>query len=372
MAGKPVEVSTPLLENILNQPRALRQVADRQTGEGLSDLRRAADLLRSRKRIILTGMGASYFACLPFQYSLVERGLPALAIESGELLHFLNPLVTADTVVLLVSRSGESAEIIKLLSDLRARGAAIIGIVNVPDSTLGREADVSIVMGSPADQMVAIQSYIATLTVLCMMTAAVNNNCEHAKADLNQTIDLLESWIPECVTASNKWGNFLSKSTPLYLLARGASLGTVHEGVLLLHETAKTGAIGMSVPQFRHGPVEVVDSNFRAVVIGTNPATAAFDLALAKDTARMGGDIRWIGPLHEDGGVTPLHAWPAGMPLRFAQIAEVIPLQLIAYRTAELRGVTPGEFRWATLVTDSEAGFSVLDANGATQVRQNI
>ena len=143
----------------------------------------------------------------------------------------------------------------------------------------------------------------------------------------------------------------------MYLLGRGPAYGSVEEGVLLMHEVAKSPAVGMSVAQFRHGPVEVVDGEFRAVVFGTQAATAALDAALANDLIGMGGQVRWIGPASPGCDAVPLCSWPASVPQRFTSIVEVVPLQLAAYKKAELGGIRPGDFRWAPAVTTSEQGF---------------
>ena len=349
---------TPLLSNILNQPESLRAVAAYQFGDGWHALVRAAALLQSKKRVVLSGMGASFHACVPLQYTLSALGIHAAAIESAELLYFLPAAIDHDTAVILVSRSGESVEVTKALPLLRERSATVIGVINVPDSKLAREADQAIVLQSPSDQMVAIQSYTATLLVFALLSAVISGEADEAKAELAHAIDLLADFVPSWVGASEGWSEFLSQA-PLYLLARGSALGAVQEGVLLMHETAKAPAIGLSVAQFRHGPVEVVDSSFRAIVIGTAAATREFDIELAKDLGRMGGQARWLGPDAEQHDLEPLCSWPSAMPSRFTSIAEIIPLQLAAYRNAELRGVHPGEFRWAPLITKTEAGFSV-------------
>ncbi|MDQ2713032.1 MAG: SIS domain-containing protein, partial [Acidobacteriota bacterium] len=109
-------MSTPLLENILNQANALQAIGDYQFGPGHSSLDEAASILRSKKRIVLSGMGASFFACIPFQYQLAEQGLEVIAIETAELLYFKPTAMDKDTVVVLVSRSGESVEVTKLIS----------------------------------------------------------------------------------------------------------------------------------------------------------------------------------------------------------------------------------------------------------------
>lgn len=359
-------MTTPLLENILNQPVALRAVGAHYAGAGRDSLVRAAALLRSSKRVVLSGMGASFFACIPFSYYLSSQDRCAIAVEASELLYFLESQIARDTVVVLVSRSGESVEVTKLLPRLKERKATVVGIVNMPESTLSVEANQAIVMGSPPDQLVAIQTYTATLATFVLLDAAITGQLDIAVTELEETADVLSRWIPECISARKMWSGFLGNGAPLYLLGRGPASGSVAEGVLLMHEVAKSPAVGMTVAQFRHGPVEVVDGNFRAVIFGAQSATAALDAALANDLAGMGGQVRWIGPnwIGPDApgvGAIPLCPWPPGLPERFIPIAEIVPLQLVAYKRAELLGIRPGDFRWAPAVTTSEAGFPVRE-----------
>ena len=116
----------------------------------------------------------------------------------------------------------------------------------------------------------------------------------------------------------------------------------------------------MSVAQFRHGFVEAADERIRAVVIGTQSVTAAIDHQFAEDLTNMGAAVRWIGPLDAGSSLRGLGAWPQTAAARFACVLEAVPLQLLAYRTAESRGLTPGLFRWASTVTGSESGFPGL------------
>ena len=357
MAEPQGQVSTPLFGNILAQPAALQAVYDYQFGAGLRALKASGELVRQSKRAVLTGMGASLFACEPATYLPFFLSARARAIESAELLYFLHSTIDAETAVVLVSRSGESIEVIKLLDVLKKHGCPTVGVLNVAESLLATQSDEYVLLGSPPDQLVAIQTYIATVAAITLIGAAAANDLDRAQSELKGTIDMLESWIPQCVAASLNWESFTEPETPLYILGRGSSLGSVNEGVLLMHETAKSPAIGMSVAQFRHGPVEVADKRLRAVIFGTQDLTAEIDGQLATDLTKMGGDIRWIGP---GSPVEPLCPWPEELPEYFRAIFEIIPLQLLAYRTAEARGVTPGDFRWAPTVTSSEAGFPAL------------
>ena len=125
----------------------------------------------------------------------------------------------------------------------------------------------------------------------------------------------------------------------------------------MFHEVAKAPAVSMSAAHFRHGPVEVVNPSFRSVIFGSHKATADLDTALARDILRMGGEVRWIGPPTPGLTAEPMCAWPSDVPELFAPLVGIAPLQFAAHHLAQWRGITPGEFRFATLVTRSETSF---------------
>ena len=349
----------PLLaQNILAQPDALRAVRAHHFSNDREALVRAADLLRASKRIILTGMGASLFGCAPLSVFFAGRGVVAEVVETAELLHFATAPLDESTVVVVVSRSGESVEAVKLLPVLRQRRTKVIGVTNVPRSTVARGATVAVLLGSPADEFAAIQTYAATVATLLLLGAACFLDLYGGvKAEFDQAIEALAAWVPECMRWSGGWPSFFATSAPVYVLGRGASLAACSMGALLMHEVAKAPAVGMSAGQFRHGPVEAVNEQFRAVVLGTQSATREIDRALAEDLLRIGANVRWIGPAMEGSPVQALYAWP-DVPERFAPLAEIVPLQIAAYRTAEWRGLPLGKARFAALVTDSETGFA--------------
>lgn len=344
-------VNSPLFENIRAQPNALRQVADYQLGPGRDALLRSAELIQSSKRIVLSGMGASAFACVPLAYAI-----GAEVIDSSELLYFRQSILEPGALVVLVSRSGESIEVIKLLPLLRQAGCRVIGVTNVSGSTLATQADEAILLNSPADQLVAIQTYTSTVLALLLLAG---QNLEALHAAIDTFAHQLHVWIQ----ASENWPDFLNPEKPVYLLGRGPALGSVSEGALLFHEMAKSPAVGMQTAQFRHGPVEVVDASFRAIVFGTTPETLELDSSLAQDLLRMGAKVCWIGPR----SAAPARAGSDVIvcdvvPGRFAPLLEVVPCQLLAYKMTEARGVNPGEFRWAPAITRSETGFTFTDS----------
>lgn len=353
-------MNPPLAENILGQADALRAIRSHHFSSGREALVRAAELLRSSKHIILSGMGGSLFACIPLSYFFAARGVSATVIESAELMHFGVPTLDAETAVILVSRSGESVEVTKLLPLLKQAGTKVIGVVNVPGTTLARDATQTVFVGSPPDELAAIQTYTGTIVTLLLLGSAYFLDLYGAiKAELDASIEALSGWIPECFHWSGAWPSFFASASPLYVLGRGASLASVGAGALVFQEVAKMPAVGMSAAQFRHGPVEVMNEQFRAVIFGSQAVSRDIDHALAEDLISANSNVRWIGPLVPNSRVTSLYPWPAGLPERFAPIAEIIPMQIAAYRTAQWRGIPLGQFRFAPLITVSETGFNL-------------
>src|SRR5271165_5233033 len=132
-------MKTPrLIQDIQSQPGSLSDVLDHHSGAGRDTLQRAAALVSSAKRVIVTGMGASMFGCVPLEYQLCALGIPTFLIETAELLYYRQEICT-DSIVIVVSRSGESVEVAKLMISLKGH-VPIIGVSNNPASMVARNA----------------------------------------------------------------------------------------------------------------------------------------------------------------------------------------------------------------------------------------
>jgi glucosamine--fructose-6-phosphate aminotransferase (isomerizing) len=246
----------------------------------------------------------------------------------------------------------------KLLPKLRELGITVIGVVNEAESTLSRQADLVLALNSPVDELVAVQTYTGTLLVFAILAAAVGQQLDARLEDVKRLLQILPAYLESCLRTDLT--PFLSRAAPIYFLGRGPSLSSIYESALLMHETAKEPAIGMSVAQFRHGPVEAVSPGFRAVVFGTQSKTRDLDRALALDLKRMGAQVQWVGPIWEEAetsGLTAVSVWPDSIAECLAPLLEVIPIQVLAYRAAEAKNIRPGQFRFATPITLSESGF---------------
>jgi glutamine---fructose-6-phosphate transaminase (isomerizing) len=326
------------------QPQAVAQVLDHTFGTGAKALAAARAAIASPREILITGMGASYFSALVFADAMAKAGKPVLAIETGELLHGPVSLCAGKTVI-LISRSGESVEIVKLLDRIADLDCVTIGLSNIATSTLGRRAQLPLWMNSPRDMIVAQQSYLATVAVLLALVGALAPQYRSA-ADFAPVVPALRATVAMLPDATLAIGPALAEHRPLYIFGRQSGYATALEAQLLIHEVAQFPSVAMTGHGFRHGPFEVVDSGFTAILITRDGPLRRFDEALARDIRAKGGRAFLSGP----GGDLP----HAPIVEALAPLVAILPLQMAAIRLAEARGMVPGKFRWSGLVTTSE------------------
>ncbi len=336
--------SCAMLDDILRQPESLRRAWDHQFGAGFHDLLTAGRQVRSATRVIFTGMGGSLFAAIPAVAYLEQFGIVAEYVETAELLHFRRASLNSQTAVVMISRSGESVETLKLLPLLDASGVPVVGVTNVETSTLFRYAPLSLLFGSNNDRMVAVQSYTSSVAVLLLFAASILNQplAEWEKI-IDSICERLSLAIEIAVGTADEWVEFCAGARGIYCLGRGPSLASAHEAALLFHEASRTTAAALSTAQYRHGPVEVTDAGTRAIIFPSNGPTRDLDLALGADLESMGAQVRICDA--------------PGVSDPFAPIVEIVPAQVATCALALSKGIDPGDFRYATLVTASEAGF---------------
>jgi glucosamine--fructose-6-phosphate aminotransferase (isomerizing) len=348
---------SPLLRDILNQPQSLAEAVEYHVSAGKWAVHEAARLMTGR-RLLLSGMGSSLYACYALSTELAQHGIAATVIDTAELLHF-HYQAYRDAVAVLVSRSGESIETLKVLPLLKAQGTRLISVTDVAASTLAREADVTVLIHGGRDHLVAVQSYTATLIALNLLSATLLNEFEAANREWVSAVTTLNKYVPQCVERSAGWRSFFEEAAVIYLLGRGGAIASSYEGALLFNEVAKFPSVPMQAAQFRHGPVEIVAEGYRAIVFAPHDHARELNIALAHDLIRLGGQVRLIGPgIDRADAVEEQHWWTTPEVARsLAPLIDIIPVQCAALRLAEWRGFTPGEFRVATQITSSETGF---------------
>jgi glucosamine--fructose-6-phosphate aminotransferase (isomerizing) len=346
-------VTTRFLQDIIRQRSEMQRTLDYLTGPGQSAMQQAGALIGSTADLILTGIGASWNAALSAGSLFSSRGRPVHMQEAGELLHFT--AIPRGAVIIAISRTGRSIEIVQLLAKAMASGAAIIGVTNCADSPLAQASAVAIVVPTKLDHAISVNTYssllIATGALASSSTtgfAAIAGKLSESIAEAGRSLEFWREQVEE--------SNWLATGAPYYFLARGGSLGTCHEARLLWEEGVKMPATAMSTSAFRHGPQETVREGMRFCLWIDQAVMRDQDLSVAHDLRELGASVMLIGEnLPSDAGdlVCQLPASPPHW--QFA--IDVLPIQFAAERLSRMSGVDCDSFRVCSYVVEDEHGL---------------
>jgi glutamine---fructose-6-phosphate transaminase (isomerizing) len=339
--------------DILRQPLELERTLSLLTGALHAQLRQAATLVREGQHVFLTGIGASWHAAIGAGALFSQQGRPVYLIEAADLLHFAS--IPPYAVVIALSRTGRSIEIVQLASKVRAAGARLIGITNSPDSPLAKESTVALVLPIALDHAISVNTY-STLALAAAMLATCDNDafrniCEAFLLNLANLPDSIQTW-SEAILASD----WLVPGAACYFLARGPSLASAYESRLLWEEGVKTPATAMTTSAFRHGPQEIVSPGMR-FCIWIDPFTMrAQDLSVAQDLRKLGASVVLIGQHLPESASDLAFAIPATPPA-WQFVVDIIPMQLAAEALSRRSGVDCDSFRVCSYIVEDDDGL---------------
>jgi glucosamine--fructose-6-phosphate aminotransferase (isomerizing) len=281
--------------------------------------RLAARLRHSPPRAIVTCARGSSDHAATFARYLIETRLGILtasAAPSVSSLYEASPDL-AGTVVLAVSQSGASPDLLAAVSSARAAGARIVALVNAATSPLAQLADDLIPLGAGAERSVAAtKSYLASLSAIVQLVTVWSEDAALAAA-LKQAPEQLErAW-------QLNWDAAVTRLTPasnLYVIARGLGLAIAQEAALKFKETCGLHAEAISAAELRHGPMALVGAGFPLLVFAQDDETHAGTAQLAAELSARGADVLVAGAAVPGATVLPSQpAHPVIEPLLLAQ-----------------------------------------------------
>ncbi|QNI32717.1 SIS domain-containing protein [Alloacidobacterium dinghuense] len=360
---------TRFLQDILRQPDELLRVIDHLNGTERKLLESAADVIRSARHVYVTGIGASWNAALSAGSIFHAGGLPVYMLDAAELLQFSK--IPSDATILVLSRSGRSIEIVKLLAKARAAGATVIGVTNFEDGPLAKEAEIPLVIPVKADHGISVNTYSAlAVAAASIASAAVSSFDEDIAAALSSTVAETAKSITEWrdLLADTSW---LLPGVPYYFMARGSSLASAYEAGLLWEEGAKLPATAMGTGSFRHGPQEVMMKDVRIAIWIDGEQMRDQDLAVAHDLRDLGASVMLTGHDLPKDAADLIFQLPRS-PVHWQFLTDVIPAQLAAERLAQLAGVDCDSFRFASYIVEDDYGLQTGGSTSSTRMESKV
>ena len=344
-----------MLKEIFEQPRSLSTCMggriDRQNNRiklgGIASYLRE---LTHTKRLILTACGTAFHASLVGEFLFEHLARIATETEYASEFRYRNPIIEDDTVVIAISQSGETADTLAAVEQAKERGATVLGIVNVVGSSIARATDAGIYLhAGPEIGVASTKAFTAQVAVLTMLAIELGRR-------IHISSDQADVYIEELSQIPDKIGRILKQSDHIrdiaaanidqnnwLFLGRGFNYPVALEGALKLKEISYIHAEGLPAAEMKHGPIALIVNGMPAVFIAT--AGPQYDKIMGNiaEVRARGGKIIVVATEGDENiksalGRTDHLITIPDAPEILQPMLTVVPLQLLAYHAAVLRG----------------------------------
>jgi glucosamine--fructose-6-phosphate aminotransferase (isomerizing) len=329
-----------MIKEIMEQAQVLSQIV-RQDEKSFTNI--ALDILRARQ-VIITACGTSRYAALVGRYLFSRVAKKFCDVVMASEFGYFADSVDKSTVVIAVSQSGETADVVEGVKAAREAGAQVISIVNRPNSILADLSHQVIYLNCGSEIAVAAtKSFLSQLAIFYLLSFSMVNSFSEAAAkitNLSGEITRALDWNKdELIRLSEK----LKDKSAFYYIARGINFAIASEGALKLKEISYIHAEGMPAGELKHGTLALIEPGTPVVVICPADYTFFETLSNAVETKSRGAYI--IGVSDKESDI--YDSWvkiPEVDELLYPMVA-VVPLQLLAYYLAINRGCDPDKPR---------------------------
>lgn len=342
--------TTQMAREMAEQPDAARR-----TLEALLPLR--AEIVArhaGRRRVLFAARGSSDNAAIYGRYLLeTYAGVPGGLVSPSVATHYGTRLDLSDALVVSVSQSGATEEIVATQAWARECGAATIAVANVAGSPLVEEADLALVTAAgPEVAVPATKTYLAQMVAMAVLGTALAPEPEALDADLARVADEVQRLVATDVARAVE---VLQESAYTVVSGRGLMMGDALETALKLEETCLRPVRGYSYADLRHGPISVVTSGTAAVLLSATDGPMLSPMTeLAHDLAGRGARVVGIGGDPAFAAAAEVGLPGPDLPETVAPIAAIVSSQVLVERLAHALGLDPDKPRGLAKVTATE------------------
>src|SRR5579864_4411802 len=329
-----------MAKEIAEQPLVLRRLA----AERATDAQRLAQSILSASTVHLVGCGSAAHAARCGEYLFSRIATRQANCVVGSEFGYLADFLDERSLVVGLSQSGETIDLLDSMKSAHRRGARLAALVNVEGSSLYRLVDDPILLSAGPERCVlATKSFTAKLGVLLMAAYAARGRLEAGRALLEQAADEIQSILTDSrMDQIRALARRVAQAEHLYIIGRGPSYPMALEAALKIKEVSYLHAEGFAGGELKHGVIALIDEGTPCIVLAPNDETLRAILSGAEEIKARGGYIIGISPFASD-------VWDEHIPVadvgEAASIVNAVPPQVLAYELAIARGLDPDKPR---------------------------
>jgi glucosamine--fructose-6-phosphate aminotransferase (isomerizing) len=329
-----------MLKEMHEQPAVIERIAR----EEVASVRELAGLIRESFGTFLVGCGTASYAALTGNYLFSRIARRHVNFVVGSEFMYQEHFLTDRSLVVALSQSGETADVIEPVLAAKERGAKIAALVNVRGSTLDRIADFSLHLNAGPEQCVlSTKAYSAKVAIL-VLAAHILNGSEHVGRDLLwRAVDGVRSALtPPAIDRVREVAARINNRQNMFVIGRGLSYPTALEAALKIKEVSYIHAEGFAGGELKHGVIALIETGTPCLVYSPLDETRADILSGAMELKSRGGLIVGVSP--EPDAVFDIHL-PISDVGDAAPLVMAPPAQMLGYQLALLRGLDPDKPR---------------------------
>ncbi len=325
-----------MLKEIFEEPDAIEAALHQDDGL-MMEL--ALEVLRA-KQVVITACGTSRHAALIGRYLFSNLAGKFCEVVMASEFEYFAKSIDKNSVVIAISQSGETADVIAGVKTAKTNGARVISMVNVPGSTLTRMSDKVVYLNcGPELCVAATKSFIAQLVLFYLLTFAMLNKLEKGRASLRDIARQIGENLNINGDDVRTLASEISDRPDFYFLARGINFAIALEAALKLKEVSYIHAEGMPAAELKHGTLALIDKDTPVLVICPKDYTYYDTLSNAMETKARGAFV--IGLSDTNNEIFDKWIKLPKVEEIFYPLVSVVPLQLLAYYAAINRGKDP-------------------------------
>lgn len=341
-----------MLKEIFQQPETFKdsfrgRLQPENGNAHLGGLLPVEENLRKAQRIILTACGTSWHSALVGKYMIEQlAGIP-VEVEYASEFRYRNPVILPNDVVFAISQSGETADTLAAIQEAKLKGATVLGIVNVPGSSISRETAAGVYIHAGPEIGVAstkaFTSQVGVLTLIALYLGRMKRLSLFEGKEIVQGLmnlpDQIQYILDRAPVIKEISLHYANAKNTLYL-GRGYNFPVALEGALKLKEISYIHAEGYPAAEMKHGPIALIDENMPVVVIATQDSIYDKLISNIQEVRARNGKVIAIateGDTHIAQYAEHVIYIPQTLPM-LTPVLSVIPLQLMSYYIAVARG----------------------------------
>lgn len=318
-----------MIKEMLEQPN----VIEKTIGMEKNELEKAAKMIEKAKRVYVVACGTALHAGMYGSYLLAKvNKIMVQPISAGELHHFA-PLFKKGDLVICVSQSGETADVLEAVKSAHAAGAKVLALVNVMGSSLMRAADFSLLTkAGPEICVLSTKAYVSQMAMFVMISGALSGKLTQAKKSLQDAQANIEKILSKkSLETIKKMAKKLAKADNIYALGRGINYPNALEACLKIKEVSYIHAEGFAGGDLKHGPIALIEKGVPVIVFACDDESEAEIISNAMEVKARGAEV--IGINYRNNQIFEQYL-PIEKNGFYAPIASIVYPQLMAYYIA--------------------------------------